>query len=373
MAIIKGARNLDTAKKFFDWALTPEAQKIGLDVKEYAIPTNRSVPLPPQVPKLTDIKVIDYDFAKYGSSDDAQAPARALGEGDQRGARSDARCSPDACAPPHARLLLWLAVGAVGFLLRAVVRAAGLVLGIAWLRDYAAKDNAPALLQAIAPRSRRGCSPIGRAAARGPAAARPASRAALARDGLIARRRRRLRLPRRAGLRHRPARLGVRFARPACSAPLATGQYGMGWGAALVATAFAMLFALGLAERGYFKGDAFVAGSVVAIALLGGDLHVLSRSSRSWSRRVRGRRRRAFADGVLRPPVHRKRSGAWAASSGGDALRRRLEHAAARAAVRGRLHGAGARLRADRHAHELPLQEDAARRCRCCRSSRRRS
>ena len=69
MAIIKGARNLDNAKKFVDWALTADAQKIGLEVKEYAIPTNRSVPLPPQVPKLTDIKVINYDFAKYGSSE----------------------------------------------------------------------------------------------------------------------------------------------------------------------------------------------------------------------------------------------------------------------------------------------------------------
>ncbi len=69
MAIIKGARNLDAAKKFYDWALTPEGQKVGLEVKEFAIPTNRSVPLPPQVPKLTDIKVIDYDFAKYGASD----------------------------------------------------------------------------------------------------------------------------------------------------------------------------------------------------------------------------------------------------------------------------------------------------------------
>jgi iron(III) transport system substrate-binding protein len=69
MAIIKGARNLDAARKFYDWALTADAQKIGLDVKEYAIPTNRSVPLPPQVPKLTDVKVIDYDFAKYGASE----------------------------------------------------------------------------------------------------------------------------------------------------------------------------------------------------------------------------------------------------------------------------------------------------------------
>jgi iron(III) transport system substrate-binding protein len=69
VAIIKGTHNLDTAKKFVDWSLTPEAQKIGLEVREFAIPTNRSVPLPPQVPKLTDIKVIDYDFAKYGASD----------------------------------------------------------------------------------------------------------------------------------------------------------------------------------------------------------------------------------------------------------------------------------------------------------------
>ncbi len=69
MAIIKGARNLDNAKKFVDWALTVDAQKIGLEVKEYAIPTNKSVPLPPMVPNLADIKVIDYDFAKYGSSE----------------------------------------------------------------------------------------------------------------------------------------------------------------------------------------------------------------------------------------------------------------------------------------------------------------
>ena len=68
VAIIKGTRNADAARKFVDWALSPEGQKVGLDVKEYAIPTNRSVALPPQVPPLSSIKVIDYDFAKYGSS-----------------------------------------------------------------------------------------------------------------------------------------------------------------------------------------------------------------------------------------------------------------------------------------------------------------
>jgi iron(III) transport system substrate-binding protein len=69
MAIVKGAHNLDSAKKFVDWALTVDAQKIGLDVKEYAIPTNKGVPLPPMVPNMAEVKVINYDFAKYGSSE----------------------------------------------------------------------------------------------------------------------------------------------------------------------------------------------------------------------------------------------------------------------------------------------------------------
>jgi iron(III) transport system substrate-binding protein len=67
-AIIRGTRNPEAARKFVDYALSVDGQQVGLEVKEFAIPTNRSVPLPPQVPKLTDIKVINYDFAKYGSS-----------------------------------------------------------------------------------------------------------------------------------------------------------------------------------------------------------------------------------------------------------------------------------------------------------------
>jgi iron(III) transport system substrate-binding protein len=69
VAIVKGTRNLDAARKFVDFALSVDGQKIGLEVKEYAIPTNRSVTLPPQVPKLSEVKVIAYDFARYGASD----------------------------------------------------------------------------------------------------------------------------------------------------------------------------------------------------------------------------------------------------------------------------------------------------------------
>src|SRR5258706_15627786 len=68
MSIVKGARNLDSAKAFYDWALSPEAQATGAAQKSYQVPSNKATPLPPQAPKLAEIKLIDYDFAKYGAS-----------------------------------------------------------------------------------------------------------------------------------------------------------------------------------------------------------------------------------------------------------------------------------------------------------------
>ncbi len=68
MSIIKGAKNMANAKAFFDWALTPEAQALGAEAKAYQVPSNAASTVPPQAPKLADIKLIDYDFAKYGSS-----------------------------------------------------------------------------------------------------------------------------------------------------------------------------------------------------------------------------------------------------------------------------------------------------------------
>src|SRR5437764_10990633 len=42
MSVIKGARNVDNAKKFYDWALTPAAQKIGGELKNFQTPSNRT-------------------------------------------------------------------------------------------------------------------------------------------------------------------------------------------------------------------------------------------------------------------------------------------------------------------------------------------
>src|SRR5262249_18040169 len=46
------------------------------------------------------------------------------------------------------------------------------------------------------------------------------------------------------------------------------GQPGMGAGAAVVATSLLMLFAIGLAARGFFRGDVFVAGALVIVVAL---------------------------------------------------------------------------------------------------------
>ena len=68
MSIIKGAKNLDAAKKFYDWAQTPGPQALGAQNKQLQIPSNKSSPLPANSPKFADIKLIEYDFTKYGSS-----------------------------------------------------------------------------------------------------------------------------------------------------------------------------------------------------------------------------------------------------------------------------------------------------------------
>lgn len=66
LSIVKGARNLDAAKKFVDWALTPKAQALGAQNKQFQIPSNVNAPISPLAPKLSDVKLIDYDFARYG-------------------------------------------------------------------------------------------------------------------------------------------------------------------------------------------------------------------------------------------------------------------------------------------------------------------
>jgi iron(III) transport system substrate-binding protein len=69
MSIIKGARNIANARRFYDWALTPAAQRIGFEVgKQLQMPSNKNAPLPPGAPDLSKMKLVEYDFVKYGAA-----------------------------------------------------------------------------------------------------------------------------------------------------------------------------------------------------------------------------------------------------------------------------------------------------------------
>jgi iron(III) transport system substrate-binding protein len=70
MSIIRGARNLENARRFFDWALTAEAQAIGAQANAFQLPSNRNAPIPPQAPRFENIRLIDYDFARWGSAEE---------------------------------------------------------------------------------------------------------------------------------------------------------------------------------------------------------------------------------------------------------------------------------------------------------------
>jgi iron(III) transport system substrate-binding protein len=69
ISMIRGGRNTEQAKKFYDWALTADAQKLYYTGgKSFQTPSAVDAPLPPGAPDITKIKLIDYDFVKYGSA-----------------------------------------------------------------------------------------------------------------------------------------------------------------------------------------------------------------------------------------------------------------------------------------------------------------
>ncbi len=69
MSLVKGARNAEAGRKFYEWALTaPVQQQTHHDSKSPQYAANKAVPVFDGMPRLNEIKFINYDFAKYGSA-----------------------------------------------------------------------------------------------------------------------------------------------------------------------------------------------------------------------------------------------------------------------------------------------------------------
>jgi iron(III) transport system substrate-binding protein len=68
IALIKGARNKDTAKRYYDWLMSPEGQAIGAKADSLQVPANKTFKMDPRIPSLDNVKLIKYDFEKFGKA-----------------------------------------------------------------------------------------------------------------------------------------------------------------------------------------------------------------------------------------------------------------------------------------------------------------
>ncbi|MFV0292961.1 MAG: ABC transporter substrate-binding protein [Paracoccus sp. (in: a-proteobacteria)] len=69
MSIIEGGPNPDEARIFYDWALTADVQSLMPEAGSFQIPSNKAAVASEHTPDISKMKLIDYDFAQYGSAD----------------------------------------------------------------------------------------------------------------------------------------------------------------------------------------------------------------------------------------------------------------------------------------------------------------
>jgi iron(III) transport system substrate-binding protein len=69
MSIVKGGPNPAAAREFYEWALEPSVQQIAFASRQFQLPSSTGIPaVDRRVPDVKSIKLIDYDYAKYGAS-----------------------------------------------------------------------------------------------------------------------------------------------------------------------------------------------------------------------------------------------------------------------------------------------------------------
>lgn len=67
-ALVAGAPHPNNAKTWIDWALLPETQEIGATVGSFQLPTNPNAAVSEYSVDLSQVNLIDYDFAAAGEA-----------------------------------------------------------------------------------------------------------------------------------------------------------------------------------------------------------------------------------------------------------------------------------------------------------------
>jgi iron(III) transport system substrate-binding protein len=87
IALIRGSRNPEMAKKYYDFLMSPAGQALGGKSDSLQSPANKTFKPDPRIPSNDGVKLIKYDFEKYGKA----AERKRLLERWQREVESQAR------------------------------------------------------------------------------------------------------------------------------------------------------------------------------------------------------------------------------------------------------------------------------------------
>ena len=68
IALVKGARNKESAKRYYDWLMSPAGQAIGGKAGSLQSPGNKMFKPDARIPSMDGVKLIKYDFEKYGKA-----------------------------------------------------------------------------------------------------------------------------------------------------------------------------------------------------------------------------------------------------------------------------------------------------------------
>lgn len=68
IALVKGARNLEGARKYYDWLMSPAGQGVGARADSLQVPANKTFKPDPRIPLTDNVRLINYDFVKYGKA-----------------------------------------------------------------------------------------------------------------------------------------------------------------------------------------------------------------------------------------------------------------------------------------------------------------
>ena len=72
IALIKGAKDAEATKKYYDWLMSAAGQSIGAKAGSFQTPANKTFQHDPRIPSLDKVRLINYDFEKYGKSSERQ-------------------------------------------------------------------------------------------------------------------------------------------------------------------------------------------------------------------------------------------------------------------------------------------------------------